>query len=234
VKENGIGIEDLCREEYSLLQAEFKELMNQYYSGDIASEKLFSVFLDLYKQEEEAMDEVRKTIITDQLDLLDVERNCVFRGFVDRVKSTSNCINDDVHRAAIRLKVLLEQYGNITRRYYDQKTTAFNKLIQEITVTSLANVYMVGLAPWTLKLDDKNKAFDALMRLRYEEVATRTGLKVELVRFRLDTVYRNMSDLLNAQIRKNVAIKYKLFVKCLKEHEQLQYDSQTHVGNGKI
>ena len=219
MKENGIGIEDLCREEYSLLQAEFKELMNQYYSGDIANEKLFSVFLDLYKQEEEAMDEVRKTIITDQLDLLDVERNCVFRGFVDRVKSPSNCINEDVHRAAIGLKVLLERYGNITRRYYDQKTTAFNKLIQEITGTSLDDVYMVGLAPWTSKLDDINKAFDALMKIHYDEVATKTGLKVEQVRLRIDTVYRNMSDLLNAQIRKNVAIKYKSFVKCQNAHE---------------
>jgi len=215
--ENDIKV--LYREDFSQLQTELNQLASQYHPDIINLDKLYSVFLVLSRQEEEAMDVVRKSIATDQLELLDVERNAVFREFVDRVKSPSNQFNEIVHLSALRLEVLLDQYVDITRRSYDHKTTAFYKLIKETSDTYLTDVHMIGLAPWTLKLDHKNREFDALMKIRYDEVATRTGLQIEQVRMDIDAVYQNMSDQMNAQIKVNVAIKYEAFVKYLNQRE---------------
>jgi len=221
------------REKSFHLQKEFKKLVTRYQVGAVDMDKLFLVFLEIYQQEEEALEEARKNITTDQLERIDIERNIVFRGFFNGVKSASNCFDEDVQQAAFRLNVLLCRYKNVTRRSCDQKTTVFYNLIQETTSSYSSDVDKVGLVPWTLQLESVNNAVDVVSKMYYDKVATKTGLQMKQVQLQIDAAYQQKADQVNALIKLKVALKFEEFVKCIDTRMNSYYNivEQCH---GKI
>ena len=215
VRINKLKIKIFQRKESFQLRKEFKRMVSLYQVGAVDMDKLFLVFLEIYRQEEESLDVARKSSTTNQLERMDVERNIVFRGFVDGVRSASKCFDEDVQQASFRLNGLLGRYENITRRACYKKTSGFYNLILEITSTYFADVDMLGLAPWILQLDSANRAVDLLSKIHYDKVTAATGLQRKQVQRQIEAACQHKADQLNAQIKLKVAIKFEVFVKCM-------------------
>lgn len=205
----------LQRKESFLLRKEFENLVSLYKVDAVDMDELFLVFLEIYRQEEEALEVVRNRCTNNQLVRMDIKRNIVFREFVDGVKSSGNCLVEDIQQASFRLKVLLERYGNITRRSCYKKTTCFHNLIQDISNLYFADVDTMGLMPWILKLDYMNKAVDLLSKMHYDKVVAKTGFKMKQVRQQIDAAYQYETDQLNTLIKLKVAIEFKGLVRCM-------------------
>ena len=59
---------------------------------------------------------------------------------------------------------------------------------------------IVGLTGWVTELGLKNKAFDDLKNNRYSDKAVKTILKMKEERAKVDTIYRDIRERINALI----------------------------------
>ena len=208
-----ITLASLHNEEHFQFHTEFKDLVNLYKAGTIDIEDLFKAFLILYAQEYEALNVVRRTISTEELGKKDKRRNQAFRGYADGVKSNLNSTDEKISTAARRLQLVLDQYGNIARKSYDDKTPAIFKLIQEARTTYLDDITLLGQMRWIDQLETENIGFDLMMKERYAEDAAVTELRMKKVRIQVDASYRAIADQLDALIKVHGLAKYEPFVK---------------------
>lgn len=208
-----INLSHLHNEEHFQYHTEFKDAVNQKGAQRLNIEASFNEYLPLFDQEFDALQLIRKSATTDQLAIADAERDEIFRGLVDAHKSGLNHFNPDKRAAAVHIKVLFDQYGNVARKPYDDETADINKMMQEVSTTFAADVATLGIGDWFTELDRKNKAFDTLMKSRYTEGASKTELRMKQVRVDLDAAYRAIADRIDALMLINGDTNYESFVR---------------------
>ena len=205
--------EDLRNEEWFQLNTEFKTLVEHNNPEVLGVSVLFDKYLSLYTDADEALVIIRKSAITEQIAEADSIRDSVFRGFTDAVKSSQNHFDTAKRDAAKRLKIVLDKYGNIARKYYDEETASIYNFIQEMNGAYADDVATLGLTDWTAQLEADNKAFDALMQTRYSETSAKTELRMVNVRIDTDRCYRDILDRIDALMLINGDMPYATFVK---------------------
>jgi len=190
----------LRNEEHFQFFTSFRDLVLVFTVLALNIELLFNLFLAAYANELAALDLIRKNAISDDLVDADDERDNVFRGMSDVVKSALNHFNADVRAAAKRLQIVLDTYGNLAIKSYDAETGGLNSLINDFTTTYAADIATVGLTEWVTELQAKNKAFDDLKNNRYSTEAAKTILRMKEERVKTDAVYRQLVERINALI----------------------------------
>jgi hypothetical protein len=209
-----IRVEGLRNEEWFQFYTEFKALVEQYGAQTLDIDALFSAFVLLYADADEALEIISKSATTEQLAEADNKRDTVFRGFADAVKSALNHFNADKRDAAKRIQVILDHYGNVVRKLYDEETASIYNMLQDLQAKA-ADIELLGLADWLEQLNADNQAFDALMKSRYDETAAITTLRMKNVRVEADRCYRDILDRLDALMIVNGEQAYELFVRAL-------------------
>ena len=207
--------EDLRNEEWFQFYTEFKTLVEQYNPETLDIDTLFTQFLSLYNDADEALEVIRKSADTKQIADADTTRDNVFRGFADAVKSAQNHFDSAKREAANRLQIVFDHYGNIARKSYDEETASIYNFIQDMKGSSAAEITTLGLGDWVTQLDSDNQAFEALMVDRYDETSSKTSLRMAEVRKETDRCYRDILDRLDALILINGNNDYTPFVKDL-------------------
>ena len=205
-------IENLRNEEWFQFYTEFKTIVEQYTPQALDIEQLFTQFVALYDNVDEALEVIRKSASTEQLADADAGRDSVFRGFADAVKSAGNHFDSDKRDAAKRLQIIFDQFGNLARKPYDEETASIYNFLQEINAKA-TDVNLLGLADWSNRLDADNKAFDALLKDRYDESTSKTTLRMKEVRIETDRCYRDILDRIDALIIVKGESAYTSFVK---------------------
>ncbi|MDX9848535.1 MAG: DUF6261 family protein [Tenuifilaceae bacterium] len=208
-----INLHQLRNEEHYQFMTEFRDSVTQFNAQTLNIAEGFAQLQTLYAQELEALQVVRKSATTEQLTIADAERDALFRGFDDSVKSLLNHFDPAKQQAAARLREVLDQYGNIARKTYDEETAAIGKLLVEATGALAADIATLGLTDWIAELDRRNQAFDALMKSRYAETSARTELRMREVRLEIDAKYRAITDRLDALMIINGDATYEPFVR---------------------
>ncbi|MDR2824712.1 MAG: DUF6261 family protein [Prevotellaceae bacterium] len=207
--------ENLRNEEWFQYYSEFKTLVEQYTSAALNIDALFTEFLTLYANADEALEIIRKSASTEQLAEADSARDMVFRGFAEAVKSGLSHFDPEKREAARKLKIVFDHYGNIARKSYDEETAVIYNFIQEMTGICAADITKLGLGDWVNQLDIDNQAFDAILNVRYDENAEKTTLRMPAVRKETDRNYRDMIDRIDASILLNGEAQYAPFVNAL-------------------
>ena len=200
MKINDFSLVRLRNEEHFQFFTSFRDLVLVFTAIGLKIELLFNLFLMAYANELTSLDIVRKNLISDDLAEADDERDSVFRGMCDAVKSALNHFNADVRAAAKHLQVVLDTYGNLAIKPYDAETGGLNSLINDLTTTYAADVATVGLTEWVTELAAKNKAFDDLKNNRDTDEAAKTILRMKQERVKTDAIYRQMVERINALI----------------------------------
>jgi hypothetical protein len=190
----------LYHEEHFQFFSSFRNLVLVFTALILKIELLFNLFLAAYENELLALDNVRKNSISDDLVEADNERDNLFHGMCDAVKSGLNHYNPEVRAAAKRLQIVLDTYGNLASKPYDTETGGLISLINDFTTIYAADVATVGLTGWVTELGLKNKAFDDLKNNRYSDKAVKTILKMKEERAKVDTIYRDIRERINALI----------------------------------
>lgn len=208
------SIESLKNEEWAQYYASFRDLVVQFGATELDVETLFTVFLLLYARADEALELVLKSVYTRQLNKADIKRGSIFRGFVDAVKSARNHFDITKREAAGQLQIIIDHYGNISRKPADHETAAINNFIQDMkAVENAAAIELLGLEDWLTQLSVDNKAFDTLMKNRDTETAQKTNLRMKSIRTETDRCYRGILDRIDALMIVNGEEKYIPFVK---------------------
>ncbi len=200
MKINEFSLVRLRNEEHFQFYTSLRDLVLVFTALALKIEALFVLFLAAYANELAALDVVRKNAISDDLVEADDERDSVFRGMCDAVKSALNHFNADIRAAAKHLQVVLDTYGNLAIKPYDAETGGLNSLINDFTTTYAADVATVGLTGWVTELAAKNKAFDDLKNNRYSDEAAKTILRMKQERVKTDVIYHQIVERINALV----------------------------------
>lgn len=207
----------LRNDEHFQFQTEFKELVEKYTPGTLNIEAAWAVFQPLYVNEGEALNVIRKSSVTDELADADQYRDSLYRGLNDTVKGATNHYDAAVKEAAIRVQILLDHFGNINIKSYDEQTAAITSLVNDLNNDYADDIATLGITGWVTELQNANNNFETLMKERYSEEAGKTHLSMKEVREQIDAAYRAITERIGALIIVNGEETYAGFVKDLNQ-----------------
>ena len=188
----------LRNDEHFQFCTEFRDLLKANNPTALKVAAQFNAFLLLYKQEDEALKKIMKSGFTDDMQDADKRRDVTFRGMVDANRAALNHFSATVLAAAKRLKIVFDTYGNLAAKPLNEETSAIYNLLQELKGNYAADVATVKLGDWVTELEANNKAFDTLVKERYDETASRTELILRGVRKQVDAAYRSVIERIDA------------------------------------
>lgn len=200
MKINEFSLARLRNEEHFQFHTSFRDLVVATKATNLKIEVLFAVYQPQLASELESLDVVRKSSISDDLIVADTERDNVFRGMCDAVKSGLNHYDANVQAAAKRLQILLDTYGNLAAKNYDAETGGIVSLLNDLNSGYVADARVLALEGWINELGAKNKAYDDLKNNRYSTEASKTILRMKEERVKTDNIYRQITERINALI----------------------------------
>lgn len=176
-------------------------------------EALYAAFVPLLSDESEALNTVTKSPMTEEVEIGDKNRDFCFRGFSDSVKNKQNHYLPAVREAAKRIMVILNAYGNLAPKPFDEESGLLNTLILDLRTQRADDLLTLEVLEWLNELERLNVAFVALIDARNSEEAMRTELRMKSVRKDIDAAYNAIVERVNALIVVNGEAVYAEFVK---------------------
>jgi len=236
-----IDLSKLHNEEHYQLLTDFKTLVNQYTPVSMGIEIQFEEFLKLYIDEIVALNSVRKSAATDDLDVSDCIRNSTLRGLNDTVKAALNHYKPEIKQAAYHVHKVFKHYNKLTFLSFDEETAAINRLVADLKGVYASDAAIVGITDWVTELKKHNDSFDHLKRKHYPEESSKIHIRMKEIRAALDVMYYSITEFINALILVNGESNYTGFVNEMNQHIEnfkIIYsqckERNTEITNGKI
>jgi len=152
----------------------------------------------LYQEEDDAMQKIMGSAVTEKVVEADGERDALFNGLVQAVKVALSHFSSKHRDAAKRLRVVLNAYGNLARMTYSAESSGIYNLMQDLNGKYAPDVALLQLTDWVAELEASNQRFNQLYKERGDETAERTELIMKECRLKTDEAYRNLIDTLEA------------------------------------
>ncbi|MDR2414614.1 MAG: DUF6261 family protein [Odoribacteraceae bacterium] len=150
------------------------------------------------------LDPVRESKLTGKINEQDKLRDNLYRYLVMIVKATRLHYNPTMADAARDMQVLVDNYGNITRKSYDKASAALDDFLRELDAPkNAALVATIGLTECVTRLAAANATFIALMRERYGEVLARPTSHMKAARVVMDAAFRALLNRVEAIVTLN-------------------------------
>ena len=194
------SLHSLQNEEHFKFQCDFDGLVQLYTPATLRIEAVYNVYKPLFENESDALNLVRKNSYTQTLCDADGVRDTTINGIEDAVKSALKHFNPEVKKAANRIKILLDSYGDIARKSYDKETADITKLTSELKGVFAVDVAAVGITEWVNELERNNNDFVSLQNNRYDEQDNKTRLRMKDVRKEVDAAYNTIVKRINSMI----------------------------------
>jgi hypothetical protein len=117
------------------------------------------------------LDQIHKSAITVEIEGQDHRRRELYRGLSAAIRAFLHHPDPEKHAAATRLAIVLDRYGDVSKKTYDDESAAIDDLVKELYAPVNAPlVILLGVGEWVTLLSSANAAFVNLMVERYEEV----------------------------------------------------------------
>lgn len=157
-------------------------------------QQLFTIFEQLYQEEDECVVIVQKSVYTQQITDANVRRNTTFRGLADSVNTALKHFNPDIVESARRLKILFDTYGNIAQLSSDAETSTIYNLIQELQGKYAGDAAKIGINDWIDELQSNNNTYIELLQIRTIETSQKTKGTLREIRPKIDELYRKITQ----------------------------------------
>ncbi|MDR2383039.1 MAG: DUF6261 family protein [Prevotellaceae bacterium] len=211
----------IIRVNYENLQNEVHVEYNETIEGIVAKFNPHMLGIapqyDAYKTalvvEIDALDLIYKSEYTSEISAQDHVRDGIFRGLTDSVKSALNHFHADKRKAAEKVNIAFEHYGNIAAKTFDQETAAIDDLLRELNDNYAAEILLLSLSDWLMQLDFENRTFKQLMSERYAKNAQqRHATSMKPARSETDKALRSLLNMLEALVMVNGVANYEALI----------------------
>jgi hypothetical protein len=192
---------DLRNENHVTYNETIDGLLIGYHPQTLGIQPQYDAFKSSLDVEVGALDIIRKSGYTGEISAQDHVRDGIFRGLVEAVQSARYHFNADKRKAAEKIDIVLEHYGNIAARSFDQETAAIDDLLRELNDRCPADVTLLELNDWLAQLDIENRTFKQLMSERYAESAQRPKTRMKAARNETDKNLRELLDMVDALVQ---------------------------------
>jgi hypothetical protein len=191
----------LRNEEWFQFMTEVRDLIQKFTAQTLLIEELFTQFLERYADADTALEIIRKSPETANMDKADQLRDQTFSGLTAIVRASLNHFDPKCAEAASRLLIVFNSYGNLAQKAPNEETAAIYNLLQELRGAAYSRyINRLQLTDWVDELDMRNADFRTLVRLRNEETAARPKLQLKKVRQEQDSIYRQMVERIESAI----------------------------------
>ncbi len=187
--------------EYFQFMSDFKSLLLALTPAAIHSETEFADFDTALNKLDEELRVDQGSVLTEELQNLDLDRDNVWRAIDMRIEATLLCTIAAEVEAAKRLRRLFDLYGDIRRLSYSEETAGLTNLLGDLAKpVNLGFVTTCGLTDWVTRLDESNGAFKAKQNERDTELANKNSGNAKVIRFEIDPLYKLMVERVNALV----------------------------------
>jgi len=216
MKINGLDFVRLRNDTHFQFHTELRDLVEAENPETLGIKALFDTYKALYAREDEALKKIIKSSLTEDIAAADAARDKIYGNIVKLISVMSEHFNPNIAAAGKRIKVVLDTYGNVSRKTLVDQTSAIYNLLQELNLPRFSEDRInVSINPWLNELKNCNEDFEALMKKRVKEEAFRTDINMKDARRELDAAYYAIKERINAAIIMEGPEKYESFVKQL-------------------
>jgi hypothetical protein len=185
-------------EEWFNFFTEFKTFVEQVSPKVLDIEALFATFLVLYAQADKSLEVLRKSSYTAEIVSLDGVRDGTYRGLTETVRAGLHHYSTPVREAAEKLEVIIEHYGNLSAKSYNEETAGIYNLLQDLRART-AEATVFDLSGWLNELEANNQAFEtAILARNAEEAGHVADVNMLEIRRQTDRCYLDIVERLEA------------------------------------
>lgn len=188
-------------------------VVEEFTAATLDVEVVFEEYKKQFADENKAFMPMRKSATTAHLAAAHKRRGNIYRGLKFAVKSAGFHFNPEKEQAAHALKIVLNKFGNIKSKAYNEATAAAMLLANVCNKNYASEVALLGLGEWIAKLETVNTEFTGLMQSRNTERAQKTKLRMSKVRPNVDAAYHSLTERINALVEINGEEAYAPFIK---------------------
>ncbi|MDR0725103.1 MAG: DUF6261 family protein [Prevotellaceae bacterium] len=193
-----IRLNKLRNEEWFNFFKEFKAFVEEFFPQTQDIEELFTVFLTLYAMSNSALDKIIKSGLSSVIVQLDEERDSRLRGMTAAVRSGLYHYDAGKCAAAEKIAEVLDHYGDIALRSYNEETAAIYSLLQDLRGPYADAVQTLELNGWIDELDNSNQNFEKAILDRHREILGKTDVNMLDVRRKTDRCYLDIVERIEA------------------------------------
>jgi hypothetical protein len=179
----------------------FNDLLGKYTA---VAEKL-TAFMSKFQQwlatEEQVVDQMRKSNYTELIQNADHRLDKDIVGFSNAIESAMRHFDPEVVASAKKLHNLLHNFGRITHKSYEAELVATGTLLAQLRGDYAADVTKLALAPWVEEIGAAFADFKSLMEARITEQSVKPKERVKEVRREIESVYHDMTGMVEALAR---------------------------------
>ena len=183
---------------YFQFHTEFKDLIAKQGADILKIKKQFDAYLPLYKNVDDGLKRINKSSITEQIQEADKARDDIWSGLVDTNRGATKHFDSNIAKAAERLKIVFDTYGNIAVLPLNDQTSLTYNILQEFEDNYAEDVKTVGIAQWLSELKERNSTVNNLMKERFDETASKNDVVLKDARAELDSIYNAIVERINA------------------------------------
>ena len=177
----------------------------------------YATYASLIKDEEDALNFVRKNSYSTSVAQADTVRDNTIAGMDDAICSGLKHFNMEIRKAAKRLRILRDSSGDIARKAYSKESGDVIKLLADLRDPYATDVTAARIGEWVDELEVDQTNFIVTQNHRYDEAGEKTRLRMKEVRIDVDEAYRTLATKINALIIVNGEAPYVDFVNKLNQ-----------------
>lgn len=166
----------------------------------------------------EAMVISQKSHKTDEIAKADRERDQLYMGLKNAVKSYAHIPNEEMQTAQKVLAQVIKDYGIKTSMQLDKQTGLLVSFIQDLETKYTNEVSRLGLATFLTPLKQANEKVKVVLSERTEEQSTKEAGAMKSARNTTDEVYRLLVKHINAHALLEGEENYVNFIDFANEH----------------
>lgn len=201
----------LRNEEHHQFMTEFSALVDKYSATALGISSQFTEFTAQYLAISEGLKLVQASAHTLKVTQADDERDETYRSLYLVLKGYCGHYDPSKRDAAHRLRLVFENFGELTTLPYAQETATIASLLGILASSSAADVALLGLTDWTNTFAEQNSYFNSLLQLRYDENANKPTVHIKTTRKAIDALYYSMIKRINSLIEVNGLANYANF-----------------------
>ena len=217
MKVQGMKVEKLRNDEHFQFNTEHIALINALHPQALGIGQMFDEYKALFDEEDIALKKVNKSDYTRQIKEADKIRDEIYGGIVLVNEGNAKHFNPDIKAAAMRLKILFDTYGNLSKKPLNEQTSAVTNILQDLRGKYQSDVNTVSFNGWADELERTNNAFAALVKERADETVGKVTIVLKQARAKVDAVYRKIIERIGAAIIMEGSQNYEAYIKGLNE-----------------
>lgn len=216
MKIGSIVTSQLRNDAHFQFHTEFRDLVFRQNPQFLKIKPQFDEYQALFSSEDEALKRINKSAITKKIHEADKARDETFSGMTEFNKAMCKHFDSTKRDAALRVQVVLHTYGNVTVKPINEQTSALYNLLQDLkSAQYLEDSEKSGVLEWANELELRNKAFERLVKERFDEAASKSDVVLRQARKKIDESYRTICDIINVYVVLDGAANYETFIKTL-------------------